>query len=86
VFISASPSAYPRLGVVVPKHRQAIVRRNRLKRRLKEIGRTVVLPMLAAAGLPRDVLVRARPEAYAATFAELRAELEALLEKECSRA
>lgn len=86
MFISPSPSAYARLGIVVPKHRQEIVRRNQLKRRLREIGRTVVLPTLAAAACPRDVLVRARPEAYTASFAELRAELAALMEQVCSRA
>jgi RNase P protein component len=46
-----------------------------VKRRLKEIGRTEILPRLGAAGLTVDVLVRARREAYGATFAELRDEL-----------
>jgi ribonuclease P protein component len=85
-FVSPSPAAFPRIGVVVPKHRRRIVERNRVKRRLREIGRTVVLPRLRNSGAAVDVLLRARPEAYAAPFAELRADLEALAEELCSRA
>lgn len=70
--------------MVVPKHRRTAVARNRLKRRLREIGRTLVLPVLDEAGLPLDVMVRARPEAYRATFAELRGELEHIVEGVCS--
>lgn len=97
VFISTSPVVRSRIGVVVPKPRQktsptgkrvrgAAVQRNRLKRRLREIARTVVLPSLDRAGCPADVLVRARPEAFGATFAQLRDELESILEWMCSSA
>ncbi len=75
VFFAASPVAIPRFGLVVPKHRHRIVERNRLKRRLREIARTEVLPRLRRAGRPMDVLVRARPEAYGVGFEELRSEL-----------
>jgi ribonuclease P protein component len=85
-FVSASPVARPRWGVVVPKHKHTIVERNRVKRRLREIGRTEVLPRLTAAGRPLDVLVRARPEAYDASFAELRDDLVRLTEELCSGA
>lgn len=85
-FVSPSPAAFPRIGVVVPKHKRRIVERNRVKRRLREISRTVVLPRLRNSGAALDVLLRARPEAYAAPFAELRADLEALAEELCSRA
>lgn len=95
MFISTSPVAYSRLGLVVPKPRQktqpgggrvrgAGVRRNQLKRRLREIGRTVVLPALGEAGLAMDVLVRARPEAYRASYEALREELRLLTEEVCS--
>jgi ribonuclease P protein component len=47
------------------------VQRNRLKRRLREIARTELLPRLARGGCEVDVLVRARPEAYDASFDEL---------------
>ena len=85
-FVSPSPSAFPRLGVVVPRHKRTIVERNLLKRRLREAGRTLVLPALRNSGAALDVLVRARPEAYAAAFSELESELAALTEELCSRA
>ena len=85
-FISPSPSAFPRWGVVVPKHKHNIVARNLVKRRLRELGRTVVLPALRNSGLALDVMVRARPEAYAAAYEELRGELTELVEALCSRA
>lgn len=75
VFDSASPSPLSRVALVVPKHKQSAVARNRLKRRLREIARMDLLPRLETAGAPRDVLVRARREAYQASFAELRQEL-----------
>jgi ribonuclease P protein component len=84
VFVSASPVSRSRWGVVVPKHKQKIVRRNLVKRRLREIGRREVLPRLDAAGRDLDLLVRARPEAYQASFEELRGELTALTEELCS--
>ena len=84
VFVSASPVSRSRWGVVVPKHKQKIVRRNLVKRRLREIGRTEILPRLAAAGLELDLMVRARPEAYGASFDALREELVELMEGVCS--
>lgn len=95
VFISASPASRSRLGLVVPKPRQktapdgkrvrgAIVQRNRLKRRLREIGRTGLLPELETAGVRLDVLIRARPEAYGRSFRELRDEVLSLREWMCS--
>jgi ribonuclease P protein component len=85
VFFSASPAPFPRLGVVVAKHRQKVVKRNLLKRRLREIGRTLLLPRLREADGPLDVLVRTRPEAYRAEFADLREELQQVAEELCSK-
>ena len=85
-FVSPSPVAFARWGVVVPKHKHDIVERNRVKRRLRELGRTVVLPLLRNSGAALDVLIRARPEAYAAGFDDLRQELAELAEALCSRA
>ena len=84
VFFSASPVARSRWGVVVPKHRRGIVRRNLLKRRLREIGRRKVLPALDQAGLAVDVLVRARWRAYDVRFPELSEELGSVTEGLCS--
>ena len=75
VVFAASPVAHPRFGVIVPKHRHRIVDRNRLKRRLREIGRREVLPRLRERGEEVDLLVRARREAYDASFEDLRREL-----------
>lgn len=55
----------------MPRHRQTAVARNRVKRRLRELLRECVLPTLRNRP-PLDVVVRAWPEAFAATFPQLR--------------
>jgi ribonuclease P protein component len=72
LFTRPSPVACSRLAVIVPRFRQTAVRRNLLRRRIREIGRRQVLPVLTAA---TDVAVRARPSAYDASFETLRREL-----------
>ena len=84
VFVAASPVSRSRLGVVVPKHRHRIVERNLVKRRLREIGRTELLPRLAGCDPALDLLVRARAEAYGASFEALREELVRVAEDLCS--
>lgn len=86
VFDSPSPVLHPRVGLVVPKHRHTIVERNLIKRRLREVLRLEVLPRLEAAGVASDVLVRARREAYGASYAALRDELVQWTDRQCSRA
>ena len=68
---SASLFLHPRLGIVVPKHRHKVVARNRVKRRLRELIRTSLLPSLGRV----DLLIRAKPEAYSSTFRELDADV-----------
>ena len=68
----ASLLPYARVGFVVPKYKHNGVARNQLKRRLREIVRTRLLPTLPAG----DVLIRPNPAAYAASFERLVAELE----------
>lgn len=75
VFLAPSPASRSRLGLIVPKHGRRIVERNRLKRRLREIGRRRVLPALAVRGSTVDVLIRARREGYEAGFDELTQEV-----------
>jgi ribonuclease P protein component len=70
--VVASPLARPgeammRVGLIVPRHRQSAVARNRLKRRLRELVRLQLLP----SRLPFDVVVRARAESYDSTFEQL---------------
>jgi len=66
-----SPRGHVRVAIVVPKHGHNSVKRNKLKRQLREITRTHVLPARSSF----DVLVRARREAYAATFDALLADI-----------
>jgi ribonuclease P protein component len=88
--VRAMRSALPhaRVGFVVPKYGHSSVDRNRLKRRLRELVRTRLLPSLrpeaqvdaaasasAAALVPVDVVVRALPTAYTAPFSALAAEV-----------
>lgn len=60
-----------RVGLIVPRHRQSAVARNRLKRRLRELTRLQLLP----SRLPFDVVVRARTETYDSTFEQLSADI-----------
>lgn len=84
VFFLSSGDRRWRLGFVVPKHRRRVVDRNRLKRRLREIGRRELLPRLRASGPAGDLLIRARAEAYGAGFQQLRSELIQVAEELCS--
>src|SRR5215203_6160928 len=68
----ASLLRHARVGVIVPKYKHSAVDRNRLKRRLKELARTRLLPLVP----PLDVVIRPRPEAYAASFAALGRDVE----------
>ena len=64
-------TGHPRMGLIVPKFQSTAVARNRLRRRLLEIWRRQLMPRQG----PRDLLIRARREAYGATFADLQGEL-----------
>jgi ribonuclease P protein component len=77
VRVIASPLVLPegartRVGLIVPRFRHSAVARNRVKRRLRELARTRLLPTDIAA----DVVVRIRPEAYRADFSGLAADVE----------
>ena len=85
VFVLDSGRPRPRLGFVVPKSGRSSVERNRLKRRLKEIGRTVVLGALFEKRPSTDVLVRTRPEAYEASWDELSVTVTGVVEGLCSQ-
>lgn len=63
-----------RVGVVVPKYGKNSVERNLLKRRLKELVRIEVLPVLQS--VPAiDLVIKTAPRAYTRTFDELREEV-----------
>ena len=71
---SASLLLHPRVGIVVPKYRYTIVSRNRVRRRLRELARLRLLPNLGNV----DLLLRAKPPAYATTFEQLASEVDAI--------
>ena len=58
----------------MPRFKHSAVDRNRLKRRLREIIRTTLLPVFATHA-PVDVVVRVLPNAYDASFETLQAQL-----------
>lgn len=69
-----SPLGFIRVAIVVPKFGFTAVRRNKLKRRLRELARQHVLPQTCSC----DLLLRARRDAYDATFERLRDEIQQL--------
>ena len=62
---------HPRMGLIVPRFQATAVARNRLRRRLKEVWRREVQEVQPAF----DLLVRAKREAYSASYDALRAEI-----------
>ncbi|MFL5467707.1 MAG: ribonuclease P protein component [Gemmatimonadaceae bacterium] len=64
---AASLLPHPRVGIVVPKHRRKIVERNLVKRRLRELVRIDLLPVLPSV----DLLIRAKVDAYGSSFEQL---------------
>ena len=75
VRVAASPSSCARVGVIVPKYGRLIVERNKLRRRLRELARVRLLPVLR----DRDVLIRALPQAYLASFDVLAKEVDGVV-------
>ena len=71
VRLLTSPLKYVRVGIIVPRHGHSAVRRNLLKRRLRELVRTLLLPLQAS----RDVVIRCKQGAYERTFEELKEQL-----------
>lgn len=69
-----SPLGHVRVAIVVPKFGFTAVRRNKLKRRMRELTRALVLPQPVSC----DLLVRARRDAYDASFETLREEIDYL--------
>jgi ribonuclease P protein component len=72
--MSASLLLHPRVGVVVPKYGRKIVDRNRTKRRLRELARIRLLPVMGQV----DLVLRAKPEAYRSSFDQLASQVDAI--------
>ena len=84
VFFLSSTAGRSRVGVVVPKHQRHVVDRNRVKRRLRELSRRELLPRLREEGVHLDLLIKARREAYEASYRQLQRELLEVTEELCS--
>ena len=63
-----SPLQYVRVGIIVPRHGHTAVARNRLKRQLRELSRTLLLPASGSV----DIVIRCRASAFGRSFDELR--------------
>jgi ribonuclease P protein component len=72
--VSASLLLHPRVGIVVPRYRHSVVRRNRIKRHLRELARIRLLPNLGSV----DLLLRAKPAAYTTSFEQLASDVDAI--------
>ena len=70
--VAASLLFYCRVAVIVGKYGHTIVERNRLRRRIRELARTRLIPYCK--GL--DLIIRALPSAYAADFRQLGEEMD----------
>ncbi|MGH2455067.1 MAG: ribonuclease P protein component [Candidatus Limnocylindria bacterium] len=70
-----------RVGLSTPRALGGAVQRNRVRRRLRELLREQLGNRKGAPGTGWDLLLIARPEAAAASHAELRQALESLLER-----
>lgn len=64
-----------RIGLIVPRYQHTAVARNQLKRRLRELSRTRLLP----ADMAVDLVIRIRPEAYHASFLALAGDIDRVL-------
>ncbi len=84
LLVTPSRELRPRVGVVVPKYGHKNVQRNLVKRRLKEIARTSLLPSLKKTNRRLDVLIRAKKKAYRSDFSWLEREANVALKTICS--
>ena len=66
-----------RVGLIIPRFKHSAVARNRVKRRLRELARTQILPVVLAV----DIVLRIRPEAYSASFDALSKDVLRLVEQ-----
>lgn len=70
------PGPHPRFGITAPRRVGTAVRRNKLRRRIRETVRRWSQRRNLG---PLDIVVHVKPAAAAATYAQLREELERLL-------
>jgi ribonuclease P protein component len=78
VRVLASPLRHARVAIVVPRHKHSAVRRNRVKRWLRELARIELLPALRNVS-PCDIAIRSRPSAYDVGLSELRDDIRSVV-------
>jgi len=66
-----------RIGLIIPRFKHSAVLRNQLKRRLRELARVELIPLV----IPVDIVMRIRPDAYDATFAALSKDIAQVVEQ-----
>jgi ribonuclease P protein component len=69
--------SHARVAVIVAKHGHSIVERNRLRRRLRELARTRIIPVTHGV----DLVIRSLATAYDASFEQLGSEVETVVAK-----
>jgi ribonuclease P protein component len=69
--------SHARVAVIVAKHGHSIVERNRLRRRLRELARTRIIPVTDGV----DLVIRSLASAYDASFEQLSMEVETVVTK-----
>ena len=77
-------AAEARVGVAVSRQLKGAVQRNRVRRRLREVARAVLLgpdSPLSTGGIRYDVVLIARPAAATAPFSQLASEAESILDR-----
>ena len=82
-FVTPRPDAGSRVGITVSRRLKGAVKRNRARRRLREVARQVLLSddsPLRSEGMSYDVVLIARPAALELEFEDLRQEGSRLLE------
>lgn len=81
----SSPLRRPRVAVIVPRYGNSAVDRNGVRRRLLEIVRTGWMPQIFSQGRGVDIVLRAKPAAYQASYEALRESLTRPMEALCAR-
>jgi len=70
VRVAASPSSRAQVGVIVPKYKRTIVERNKLRRRLRELVRVRLLPVLERSDVAASSAERSTEEHATAQTAQ----------------
>ena len=85
VFFVSSVAGRSRIGIVMPRYGRTAVARNRVRRRISEIARIHLLPALESRRPHVDLILRAKPAAYGASYRRLHTSLTDSMEIVCAR-